>query len=108
MPEITEPAFSFRDDTLVSYGLPFAQLLKLHLDRMGAQRVYVFYSATLARNHPEQPEALRQAVGNRLVGEKFGVIQHSTWTEIIEVFYEMYAPSHPSTTTSYLLQALAA
>lgn len=91
MPEVTEPTFASRTSTSVSYGVPFAPLTKTHLDRLGAKTVFIFVSASLHKNHPEQLDALRKELGDdRIVGEKIGIAPHSPWSEILEVSKQVF------------------
>lgn len=83
--EITEPAYVWRQDTgLVSYGLPFNELAKKHVARLGASRILLIVSGTLARTTKEV-EKLETSLSGLVVAKKVGMKPHSDGQEILDV-----------------------
>ena len=83
--EITEPAYVWRQDTgFVSYGLPFNELAKKHVARLGASRILLIVSGTLARTTKEV-EKLETSLSGLVVAKRVGTKPRSDGQEILEV-----------------------
>ena len=82
--ETTEPAFSWRDTPLVSYGLPFPRLVAQHVSRLGCKRAFAIVGGSVANKTPSYKQ-LKEALGPLLVGERVGVKAHTYWDEVVEM-----------------------
>jgi len=88
--EITCPCFPWRQDRcLLSYGLPFSELVEAHVNRLHRSRVFAVVSGSLARN-TDHFERLKDALGGKLVGEHIGFPSHVPWNEILKLVKEVY------------------
>jgi alcohol dehydrogenase class IV len=71
--------------TYVSYGLPFPEACNKHvLETFKASKVYIIASGSLSRN-TDHVERLQGALGDKVVGIRYGMKPHSLWSEILEV-----------------------
>ncbi len=86
--ETTRPTFPWRKRGLVSYGLPFAELVALHVERLGKQRVFAVVSGSLAKN-TQCLSQLEAALGSKLVGKNVGFPSHTPWTHVLALAKEM-------------------
>ena len=83
--EVTEPAYVWRQDTgLVSYGLPFNDLAKKHAARLGARRILLIVSGTLARTTNEVAK-LETSLDGLVIAKRVGMKPHSDGQEILDV-----------------------
>ncbi|KAJ7495306.1 putative Fe-containing alcohol dehydrogenase [Mycena latifolia] len=75
----------------ISYGLPFHEACAKHAeDTFHAQRVFVISSGTLARSTNALKD-LKQALGPKFVGVKYGLKAHTYLDEIIAIAEECRA-----------------
>jgi hypothetical protein len=86
--EITRPTFPWRDRGLVSYGLPFPELVAKHTETLGKQRVFALISGSLAKN-TDSFSRLKTALGMKLVAEHIGFPSHVPWDHLLELAKEM-------------------
>lgn len=86
--ETTRPTFPWRKRGLVSYGLPFSELVALHVKRFGKQRVFAVVSGSLA-NSTDCLLKLETALGSKLVGTNIGFPSHTPWTHVLALAKEM-------------------
>ena len=87
--EICRPAWTDQPEPLVSYGLPFSEATRKHVDEtFKASRVYVIASASLARNTLNLQD-LENALGKKLAGVRIGMKPHSFMSEILEVIHDV-------------------
>ncbi|EXJ66854.1 uncharacterized protein A1O5_10049 [Cladophialophora psammophila CBS 110553] len=86
--ETTRSAFSWRKRGLVSYGVPFPQLVATHVERLGKLRVYTLVSWSLARN-TDTVSRLKEALGPKLVGERIGFPSHVPWNDLLRLAQEI-------------------
>lgn len=85
MTETVRPAFEGRDFPRLSYGIPFPAAAARHAEEtFKASRVYIICSGSLARN-TDALQRLKDALGDRVVGERIGMKSHTLWSEIVEV-----------------------
>lgn len=83
--EVTEPAYAWRQNTgFVSYGLPFNELAKKHAARLGARRILLIVSSTLARTTKEV-EKLENSLDGLVVAKRVGMKPHSDGQDILDV-----------------------
>lgn len=89
MPEETlTPAFHGREKPLVSYGIPFTEVLAQHIDDIfQASRVFLIVSKSLASNTSHLQD-VKTAVGSKLAGVRVGMKPHTHWSEILEILSE--------------------
>lgn len=85
--ETTRPTFPWRKRGLVSYGLPFPELVATHVDRLG-KRVYAVVSGSLART-TESVHRLKEELGPKLVGEHIGFPSHVPWNDLLALAQKM-------------------
>lgn len=82
--EVYRPAWS-GSKTHISYGLPFPEACRKHVEiAFRATRVYIIASKSLSQN-TDHLKRLQTALGSRVVGVRYGMKQHSLWSEILEV-----------------------
>jgi hypothetical protein len=86
--ETTRPTFPWRKRGLVSYGLPFPELVARHVERFGKQHVFAVVSGSLARN-TSCVTRLEEALGSKLVGTNIGFPSHTPWTQVLALAKEM-------------------
>ena len=60
---------------LVTFGKAYKDVLPAHLDRLGAKRVYLVISKSLA-NSSSELQTIQNVIGDKLVGTKIGVRPH--------------------------------
>ncbi|RFU30223.1 hypothetical protein B7463_g6112, partial [Scytalidium lignicola] len=80
--EITRPTFPWRKRGLVSYGLPFLELVVTHVQRLGKQRVFALVSGSLEEN-TNCLWRLEQVLGPKLVGSRVGFPGHTLWDQVL-------------------------
>ena len=86
--EVSRPAFPLPDAPLVSYGRPFAELCRKHVgETFKVSRIYVLVSRTLASETPAL-EQLQDALGEKIVGIRYGMKPHTLFSECYEVIEE--------------------
>ena len=69
----------------ISYGLPFPDACAKHVkNTFKASRVYIVASGSLSRN-TNHVERLQKALGDNVVGTRYGMQPHSLWSEILEI-----------------------
>ncbi|KAK3683004.1 alcohol dehydrogenase [Podospora appendiculata] len=68
----------------VSIGLPFAQACKHHAaETFGAKRVYIIVSSSISKTSSFTD--LKDALGDSVVGVRYGIRPHVPWTDVLEV-----------------------
>jgi alcohol dehydrogenase class IV len=71
--------------TYVSYGFPFPEACNKHvIETFKASKVYIIASNSLSCN-TDHVERLREALGDKVVGTRYGMKPHTLWSEILEV-----------------------
>lgn len=89
--EITRPSFPWRPHHgFVSYGLPFQDLLALHLERLSAEKVLLMVSGTFATHYTSEVNELRNVIGKKLVMEQIGMKPNTDWSECLEIAVKVY------------------
>ena len=82
--EVYRPAWE-GSKTHVSYGLPFPEACKKHVvETFKASKVYIIASGSLSRN-TSHVKRLQAALGDKVVGTRYGMKPHTLWSEILEV-----------------------
>ncbi|KAK3317053.1 alcohol dehydrogenase [Apodospora peruviana] len=68
----------------VSIGIPFAQSCKHHVvETFGASRAYIIVSKSISTT--DAFVTLKEALGDRVVGIRYGIRQHVPWPDVLEV-----------------------
>ncbi|KAF3769532.1 Dehydroquinate synthase-like protein [Cryphonectria parasitica EP155] len=68
----------------ISYGLPFQEAASWHVtNTFDVSRVYVVVSATISKT--KDWAGLRDALGSKLVGVRYGIKPHTPWNEVYEL-----------------------
>ena len=89
--EVTRPSFPWRPHQgFVSYGLPFQDLLALHLERLSADKVLLIVSRTFATHHTSEVNKLRNVIGEKLVLEQIGMQPNTDWSECLDIAMKVY------------------
>ena len=89
--EITRPSFPWRPEQgYVSYGLPFQDLLALHLQHLSADKVLLMISRTFATHHTSEVNGLRKVIGEKLVLEQIGMKPNTDWSECLDIAMKAY------------------
>lgn len=86
--ETTRPTFPWRNRGLVSYGLPFPQLVATHVERLEKQRVFALISGSLAK-HTDVVSRLEAVLGSKLVAKHVGFPSHTPWDHVLNLAKEM-------------------
>ncbi|KAM7192720.1 alcohol dehydrogenase [Rhypophila sp. PSN 637] len=73
----------------VSLGIPFAVACQHHVvETFGdARRVYIVVSKSISRT--DNFSALREALGDRVIGVRYGIRQHVPWPDVLEMATEL-------------------
>ena len=71
----------------VSFGTPAAERVQAQLDEWGSERVLILASTSLNRG-TDEVDALARACGQRVVGVKDGIPEHTPLTSVLEVTEE--------------------
>lgn len=70
---------------LISYGLPFPEACAKHVaNTFKSSRVYIIASGSLSRD-TDHVKRLQGALGDKVVGTRYGMKPHTLWSEILEV-----------------------
>lgn len=69
----------------VSYGLPFPEAAKKHVERLGRSKVYIICSGTLSRTTDALQRLIKGLGEDNVAGVRKGMTPHSLWSEILEV-----------------------
>lgn len=70
---------------LVSYGLPYTEAAVKRAAFFGAsQRILIIASKSLSRL-TDRVDRLQDALGDRVVFTRYGLSQHTLWSEVLEV-----------------------
>ena len=86
--ETTRPALPIPDSPLISYGLPFTELCRKHVEETyKVSRVYVLVSRTLANKTPALKQ-LQDTLGDKIVGTRIGMTPHTLFSECYGVVEE--------------------
>ncbi|KAI9842224.1 MAG: hypothetical protein M1830_007819, partial [Pleopsidium flavum] len=86
--ETFRPAFPDHDHPKITYGLPYPEACRKHVEStFHASRVYIISSGSLARN-TEALASLQLALGSKVVGTRIGMKSHTLWSEILEIVNE--------------------
>ncbi|KAH8810642.1 putative Fe-containing alcohol dehydrogenase [Xylogone sp. PMI_703] len=80
--EVTRPTFPWRKGGLVSYGLPFPELVAKHVQRLEKERVFAVISASLEKSTGSLSK-LVEALGSKLVGSRVGFPSHTPWNQVL-------------------------
>lgn len=86
--ETTTPTFPWRKRGVVSYGLPFPELVSRHVARLGKRRVFGLFSGSLAAN-TDCVVRLEAALGSMLVAKRVGFPSHTPWDQVLLLAKEM-------------------
>ncbi|KEF56407.1 uncharacterized protein A1O9_07988 [Exophiala aquamarina CBS 119918] len=86
--ETTRPTFPWRKRGLVSYGLPFPELVSRHVNRLHKERVFIVVSGSLAQ-HTDCLSRLEKALGSKIVAKQIGFPSHTPWTHVLELAREI-------------------
>jgi alcohol dehydrogenase class IV len=84
----TRPTFPWRPRGLVSYGLPFPELVASHIERLNKQRVFACFSGSLA-NNTDCVSRLESTLGDKIVGKNIGFPSHTPWTDVLTLAQEI-------------------
>jgi alcohol dehydrogenase class IV len=85
--EVYRPAFP-SGYPHISYGLSFPETCVKHVTKtFNASRVYIIASASLSRN-TDYVKQLHHALGDKVVGTRYGMKPHTLWSEILEITNE--------------------
>ncbi|MCJ1388778.1 hypothetical protein MMC18_001628 [Xylographa bjoerkii] len=80
--------FEHTDTPKVSYGLPFPEACKKHVEStFHASRVFVIASASLSKNTHALTE-LQSILGAKVVGTRIGMKPHTLWSDILQIVKE--------------------
>lgn len=91
--QTTRPSFAWRPESgLLSYGLPYSDLLSSHLKRLSQDRVLLIVSKSFATSNPPDVDLLRTTIGasKKLVFEQIGLKPNSDWSECMDVAMKVY------------------
>ncbi|KAK0615161.1 iron-containing alcohol dehydrogenase-like protein [Bombardia bombarda] len=68
----------------VSIGLPFAESCKHHVtETFNANKVYIIVSSSISKT--DAFTTLQQALGDKVVGVRYGIRPHVPWPDVLEV-----------------------
>ena len=88
MSSVTETlrhAFPHDQGPLISYGLPFPEACRKHVqEELHAIRVYIICSGSLAKNTSNLKD-LQQALGRTVAGVRVGMKPHTFVSEVLEI-----------------------
>lgn len=88
--EVYRPAWE-GSKSYVSYGLPFPEACAKHVaDTFKASKVYIIASGSLSQN-TKHVTRLQEALGDKVVGTRYGMKPHTLWSEILEVAQDALA-----------------
>lgn len=83
--ETYKTAFPNEEIPHISYGLPFPEACKKHVETTyKASRIFIIASKTLCSN-TDALSKLKEALGDRVVGVRIGMTPHTLWSECLEV-----------------------
>lgn len=86
--ETIRSAFSDQEFPQLSYGRPFPETCRKHIDEeFKASRVYILTSRTLA-NKTDALQRLKDALGEKVAGVRVGMTPHTMISEVLEVVHE--------------------
>ena len=86
--EVLRQAFPDKPLPKISYGLPYPDACKLHVEStLMGRKVYLILSRSLVADH-NALGLLRQALGDRIVGVRIGMKPHTQWSEVLEVIHQ--------------------
>ena len=86
--EITRPTFPWRKRGLVSYGLPFPELVATHVERLRARRVFALISGSLTKN-TDSVSRLEKALASKLIAKQIGFPSHVPWDHLLALAKKM-------------------
>src|SRR2546429_8044895 len=83
--EVCEQAFHDYPKPLISYGLPFPEICRKHIDTtFKTSRVYIIASGSLSRNTSVLKE-LEEALDDKVAGGRMGMSPHTLINECLGV-----------------------
>ncbi len=86
--ETYQRAFYDLEKPHISTGLPFPEACLHHLaNTFHASRVYIIVSSSISKT--DNFERLRQALGARVAGIRYGIKPHTPWDDLLEIIGEM-------------------
>src|SRR5436190_4363778 len=87
--EICLKAFLDYEKPLISYGLPYTEACRKHVEQtFNASRVYIISSRSLARDTTALLD-LQQALNGRIAGTRVGMSPHTLLSECMEVMQDV-------------------
>lgn len=82
-------AFPGSDRPYVSIGLPFEEACKKHaFSTFNAKKVYIIVSNSISKT--DNFSKLKDALGDNVVGIRYGIRQHVPWTDVLEIAQELH------------------
>ena len=79
------PAFSFKKEPVISYGLPFPDACRKHVkETFKASRVYIIASASLSKQ-TDALKDLQKALDGKVAGVRIGMKSHTFLSEVVDV-----------------------
>lgn len=82
-------AFPGSDRPYISLGLPFEEACKKHAaSTFNAERVYIIVSNSISKTNDFIK--LKNALGHKVVGIRYGIRQHVPWQDVLEIAQELH------------------
>ena len=82
--ETYELAFPSTSKPFISTGLKFSKACAHHVtNTFHAAKVYIIVSASISKT--ENFESLKQELGDKIVGVRYGIKPHTPWTDVLEI-----------------------
>lgn len=86
--EVYRPAYPSGGLPQISHNLPFPLAVSKHItSTFHSSRVYIIASASLSAN-TSYVKQLQDALGEKVVGTRYGMKPHTLWSEVLEVTRE--------------------
>lgn len=86
--EVLRSAFSDQDEPRFSFGLPFKETCRKHVeDTFKACRVYIISSGSLAKNTSNLQD-LQNALSGKVAGVRTGMKPHTFMSEVLETIHD--------------------
>jgi alcohol dehydrogenase class IV len=86
--ETYRQAFPPKPKPHVSYGIPFPQACAHHItNTFHVSRVYIIVSSSISKT--ENFKCLQDALGDKIVGIRYGIKPHTPWDDVLEIVADM-------------------
>lgn len=83
--ETCHPAFPDAEEPLISYGLPFPETCRKHInEKFHASKIYIICSGSLARNTSNLQD-LQHALSGKVAGVRIGLKPHTFISEVLQI-----------------------